>query len=76
MASSTGRHDETTHYKKYSNKLLLKEHVALDRSSWSLKSVWNRLTPIIKWPTVLVRKVNRKTTQFRGKIVWIIVFYF
>ena len=25
------------------NNYVLKEHIALDRMSWSLKSVWNRL---------------------------------
>ena len=29
-----------------------------------------------KWPIVLVDEVNRKTVQFRGMFVWIIVFYF
>ena len=92
----------------------LKEHVALDRTSWSLKRrcemqmvrkivqeqnmmihisitqnctvfllrreltrqaiLWSQNFDTTKWPTVFVLKRKRKTVQFRGMFVWIIIF--
>ena len=51
----------------------LKEHVALDRSSWSLKSVWNRLQCLV---FLLCREETRSPilwSQNVDSIIWPVV---